>query len=91
MVSLWMLLLYTVAGTVLNAWLERWYHTGFSAMAALAIAYAVIVLVGVRNGWEDVRVVPRAAIQAVTSLARMNSQARGRPRGLRGIDDPSAS
>jgi cellulose synthase/poly-beta-1,6-N-acetylglucosamine synthase-like glycosyltransferase len=74
--ALWVLLLYTMAGAVWNAELERWYHASFSAMTCLALGYAMVVLVGVRQGLEDLRPLREGALRATTSILPPGRKAR---------------
>ena len=74
--ALWVLLLYTMAGAVWNAELERWYHASFSAMTCLALGYAMVVLVGVRQGLEDLRPLREGALRATTSILLPGRKAR---------------
>ena len=54
-ISLWLLLLYTIAGAAFNAVQGNWLVFAFSASTVLALGYALVTFIGVRESLEDIQ------------------------------------
>jgi cellulose synthase/poly-beta-1,6-N-acetylglucosamine synthase-like glycosyltransferase len=52
--SLWLLLAWSLLAGVLHVAESRWMYAAFSLLMAAAFGYAAIIFVGLKAGWEDV-------------------------------------